>query len=129
MLASWHDHPWQVVLALTLGGFSISLSSIGAKLVADDVRPGEQGVVVGLNMVAFYIGGVIGTQGVAAILDGRLVPGTAVPRVSAFTTSFYLLAAVVVLSIPLALLVHPRGRETVREPMLTNEHSTKRLVR
>lgn len=110
MLGRWHAHVWQITLAMMLLGLSIMLSSIGAKIVADDVRPSEYGVAAGLNMVAFYIGGVIGTQGVAAILSGRLIPGTSVPTDSAYSLGFYVLAAAVLLSIPLALLVHPRER-------------------
>lgn len=60
-LALWHERPWQVVLALMLVGYVIPITTTTtAKLVADAVRPEEQALVAGLNMVAYYVGGVAG---------------------------------------------------------------------
>lgn len=132
ILGRWHAHAWQIVLAMVLAGAAPTLGTVGVKLVADDVSPNEQAVVAGLNTVAYYVGGVVGTQGVAALLGGQLITGTTVPTGSAFATSFYVLAAVVVLSIPLALLVHPRRRASKRvvpRPPKAKRPMTKRLVR
>ncbi len=117
MIGLWHDHIWQIVLALMVFGLASPMSTIGAKLVADDVRPSEHGVTAGLNMVAFYIGGVVGTQGTAALLEGSRIPGTAIPTEQAYTTSYLVLAVIALLGIPLALMVHPRGRARVRGPV------------
>jgi MFS family permease len=123
MVGRWHAHPWQVVLAMMVIGLAAPTSTVGAKLVADDVDAADHGVTAGLNMVAYYIGGVLGTQGVAAILDGRQIPGTTIPTAAAYTTSFYVLAAIALIGVPLALMVHPRGREPARSPIPIMENA------
>lgn len=107
LFGGWHARAWQVLIATTLLGVSLGLSTIGAKLVADAVRPAEHAVVAGVNMVAFYIGGVIGTQGVTAILDARRIPGTALPTEAAYTLGLLLLAGATTVGLMLAVLVQP----------------------
>ncbi len=76
-LALWHDHPWQIVLAmLVLGGGAPMAFAAMAKLIIDAVRPSETGVATGMNTVMRTIGGVIGGQVGAAILTAQTIGRT-----------------------------------------------------
>ncbi len=107
-LALWHDHPWQIVLAmLVLGGGAPLAFAAMAKLIIDAVRPSETGVATGMNTVMRTIGGVVGGQVGAAILTAQTIGRTAVPTESAFTAAFWISAAVASVAVLIALLVTP----------------------
>jgi len=107
-LALWHDHPWQIVLAmLVLGGGAPMAFAAMAKLIIDAVRPSETGVATGMNTVMRTIGGVVGGQVGAAILTASTIGRTAVPTESAFTAAFWISAAVASVAVLVALLVTP----------------------
>jgi EmrB/QacA subfamily drug resistance transporter len=107
-LALWHEHPWQVVLAmLVLGGGAPMAFAAMAKLIMDAVRPSETGVATGVNTVMRTIGGVIGGEVGAAILTAQTIGRTSVPTEAAFTTAFWIAAAVAAVAVAVALLVTP----------------------
>jgi predicted MFS family arabinose efflux permease len=111
LLAEWHDRPWQLILGITVAAGSVPLSfGAMAKLVVDAVRPSETGVATGVNTVMRLIGGVVGAQLAAAVLANSTIPGTAVPTGSAYSTAFWLSAALAVCGVVTALAVTPRRR-------------------
>ena len=111
LLAEWHDRPWQVVLGITVVGAAVPLAfGAMAKLVVDAVKHSETGISSGINTVMRTIGGVVGGQLAATVLISDTVPGTDVPTGSAYTTAFWLVAAVSVCGVVTALAVTPRRR-------------------
>ncbi|MGB2875578.1 MAG: MFS transporter [Gaiellaceae bacterium] len=111
LLAVWHDGAWQVVLGMTLAGGGVPLCfGAMAKLVVDAVRPSETGIASGLNTVMRTIGGVVGGQLGATVLANSTIPGSAVPTGSAYTTAFWLSAAIAVCGVVTALAVAPLRR-------------------
>jgi predicted MFS family arabinose efflux permease len=108
LLAEWHDRPWQVVLGATLAGGGTPLSfGAMAKIVVDSVRPSETGIATGLNTVMRTIGGVVGGQLAAAVLANSTIAGSSVPTGSAYSTAFWISAAVATCGIVTALAVTP----------------------
>jgi MFS family permease len=103
-IALWHDRPWQIYTMMGVIGFCGPISSIAAKLVADHAPRGDHGLVTGLTMVGYYIGGVFGAQIAAAILAAHTIPGTTVPTENAYRVCFFLCAGGALLAIPCALL-------------------------
>jgi hypothetical protein len=77
-----------------------------AKLV-DAVRPSESGIAGGLNTVIRTIGGVAGGQLGATVLAIRTIVRSAVPTGSAYSTAFWLGAAIAVCGVVTALAVTP----------------------
>jgi hypothetical protein len=108
LLAEWHDRTWQVVLGMTLAGGGVPLCfGAMAKLVVDAVRPSETGIASGLNTVMRTIGGVVGGQLGATVLANKTISGSAVPTGSAYSTAFWLGAAIAVGGVVTALAVAP----------------------
>jgi EmrB/QacA subfamily drug resistance transporter len=111
LLSLWHDRPWQVVLGMAIAGGGVPFAFAAmAKLVVDAVKPSETGVASGLNTVLRTIGGVVGGQLAATVLANLTIAGTSVPRGSAYTTAFWLSAAVSLCGVVTAVLVVPRRR-------------------
>ncbi|MDP9232756.1 MAG: MFS transporter [Actinomycetota bacterium] len=111
LLAEWHDRIWQVVLGMTLAGGGVPLCfGAMAKLVVDAVRPSETGIASGLNTVMRTIGGVVGGQLGATVLANKTISGSAVPTGSAYSTAFWLGAAIAVGGVVTALAVAPLRR-------------------
>jgi MFS family permease len=105
-LALLHAEPWQLVVGLTILGFSNSATAtVSAKVVIDDVRSTERAVATSLNMVSFQAGGVLGAQLVAAILTAKTVSGTSIALESAYTACFFLCAGAGALGLLLALFI------------------------
>jgi EmrB/QacA subfamily drug resistance transporter len=78
LLAEWHHRPWQIVVAMSIAGGALPLTFAAmAKLVVDAVRPSETGVSTGLNTVMRVIGGVVGSQLAATILENMTIAGSA----------------------------------------------------
>jgi MFS family permease len=118
VLAMSHAHAWEVAVATSILGLSLGISTIGAKLVADAVPSSDRATVAGMNMVAFYIGGVIGTQGVTAILDAQSIPGTGVPTQGAYSLGLMVLAGATAGGLILALLIQPMRASAEQESLL-----------
>jgi EmrB/QacA subfamily drug resistance transporter len=109
LLAEWHARGWQIVVAMGLAGAGLPLVFAAmAKLVVDAVRPEETGISTGLNTVMRLIGGVVGSQLAATVLENKTIAGSTVPTGSGYTTAFWLSAAVAVVGVLTALAVTPR---------------------
>jgi EmrB/QacA subfamily drug resistance transporter len=111
LLAIWHEHPWQIVLAnLVLGsGLPLTFAAM-ATLIVTNVRPSETGVATGMNTVMRTIGGVIGGQAGAALLSADTIAGTSIPAESAFVIAFTVSAVAAVIGAIAALFVTPLRR-------------------
>src|SRR5206468_586641 len=83
-------------------------SSIAAKLVADQAPRSDHGLVTGLTMVGYYVGGVLGAQICAAILASHTIGGTTIPTEGAYAAAFFVCAAASVTAIPFAALAAPK---------------------
>ena len=103
-MAFFHDRAWEILVLMAVIGFCGPTSSIAGKLVADNSPRGDHGLVTGLTMVGYYIGGVLGASIAAAILAAHTIPGTNVPTESAFQACFFLCAGGALLAVPCALL-------------------------
>jgi MFS family permease len=109
LLAAFHDRPWQLVIGMLVLGAGIPFAFAAmAKLIVDAVRPSETGVASGMNTVMRTIGGVIGGQVGAAILSADTIADSSIPAESAFTTAFWISAAMAVLAALLAIFVTSR---------------------
>jgi MFS family permease len=109
-LALFHHAAWQIVVFMVICGVGGPISSVAGKIVADDVPPADHGLVTGLTMVGYYIGGVVGGQVCAAVLTGDTIAGTTTPTESAYVTCFFLAAGAAAAAIPFAALASPRWR-------------------
>ena len=93
-LASMHDQPSHVIVAMALLGAGVAASFAAmAALITESVRPTETGVATGMNTVMRTVGGVIGGQIGAAILTSYAVGQSGVPDEQAYTLAFGLSAA------------------------------------
>ncbi len=112
-LAIWHQDAWQIVIFMVICGAGGPLSSVVGKIVADDVPRAQHGLVTGLTMVSYYIGGVLGAQVCAAVLTAQTIAGTATPTEAAYATCFFLCAAAAAAAIPFAAVTAWRSRRLV----------------
>jgi MFS family permease len=111
MLALWHDHPWQILLAMPVLGVGIGFAFAAmATLITEAVRPEETGIATGMNTVMRTVGGVIGGQVGAAILSAHWLPGTHIPAARGFAIAFSIAAVAALGGAAVALLVTPRRR-------------------
>jgi MFS family permease len=106
-----HDHPWAIAIALGLLGFGIPMAYTAmVTIIVENVPDTETGVATGLNTVIRIVGNVVGAQVAAAILATAVIPGTNVPKESAFTAAFCAAAVATGIGIVLALSVRPDRR-------------------
>jgi cyanate permease len=118
LLAAAHDHPWQIVAAMTVVGVGIPLSfAIMPKLIGDAVSQRETGVANGMNTVMRTIGGVIGGQVGATILASKTIGNSGVPAESAYATAFWIGAGGLGVAALVALLA--TGGKRVRTATLS----------
>jgi MFS family permease len=112
LLGAWHDHPWQIVIAMSALGAGIAFAFASmAALITEAVPPTETGIATGINTVMRTIGAVIGGQVGAAVLTSSTIAGTAVPTESAYAMAFYLSCAAALVAAGVAVFVTRRGRE------------------
>ena len=118
MLAVWHDHPWQILLAMPVLGVGVGFAFAAmATLITEAVRAEETGIATGMNTVMRTVGGVIGGQIGAAILSAHWIAGTQVPSVRGFEIAFGIAAVASLAGVVFALLVTPaRQPRMVVEP-------------
>lgn len=110
-LAVWHDHPWQLLVAMVPLGLGVGFSFAAmATLITESVRPTETGVATGMNTVMRTIGGVIGGQMGAALLTAYTIDGTHVPSVAGYEIAFGIGAVASLAGAALATLVTPPRR-------------------
>jgi MFS family permease len=108
MLAVWHAHPWQILLAMPVLGFGVGFAFAAmATLITEAVRPEETGIATGMNTVMRTVGGVIGGQVGAAILSAHLIAGSQVPAARGFEIAFGIAAVASLIGVVVAVLVTP----------------------
>ncbi len=106
MLASWHDEPWQIVVAMMLLGTGVGFGfATMATLIMEAVDPTETGIATGINTVMRTVGGVVGGQVGAAILTTVTIAGTEIPAERAYELTFWLSAAAGLVAAVIALFV------------------------
>jgi EmrB/QacA subfamily drug resistance transporter len=112
LLGAWHDHPWQIVIAMSALGAGIAFAFASmAALITEAVPPTETGIATGINTVMRTIGAVIGGQVGAAVLTSSTIAGTGVPTESAYAMAFYLSCAAALVAAGVAVFVTRRSRE------------------
>jgi MFS family permease len=109
-IALWHGRVWQLAVLVAICGVGGPISSVAGKIVADVVPRADHGLVAGMTMVSYYIGGVVGAQVCAAVLTAHTIAGTTTPTESAYSTCFFLAAASAAAAIPFAGLAGSRRR-------------------
>jgi EmrB/QacA subfamily drug resistance transporter len=94
LLASIHDDPWTIYAWMVFMGIGLAFSfaSLGT-LVIEYSRPGETGVVSGLNTIMRTIGAALGSQVAAAIISANTLAGTDIPVERGFTVALSIGAA------------------------------------
>lgn len=71
MLAVWHAHPWQVVVAMALGGIGSGFTFNSVPWLMILVVPAEEtGSAMGLNVVLRFVGFALGSALSSAVLEG-----------------------------------------------------------
>jgi hypothetical protein len=104
ILATLHDRPWQVILAMAVIGTGIPFAfAIMPKLIGEAVSKAETGIANGVNTVMRTVGGVIGGQVGATILASRTIGRTGIPTESAYSTAFWVSAGGLAAAVVIAL--------------------------
>jgi EmrB/QacA subfamily drug resistance transporter len=115
MLALWHDHPWQILLAMPVLGIGVGFAFAAmATLITEAVRAEETGIATGMNTVMRTVGGVVGGQVGAALLPAHGIASAGVPTASAYETAFAIAAVAALVGAVVAVFVtSPRRQETL----------------
>lgn len=109
-----HTEHWHYYVATGLLGLGLGLA-MGAMptLLNSGVPPEQTSVANSVNQTLRSVGGSIGTTVATAILAANTIPGTPVPTIEAYTTSFAVSGAVCVLAVLAALAVPYRHHPAV----------------
>jgi MFS family permease len=110
-IALWHDHVWQILVAML--GFGLTLPLVATavnKLIIDAVGPAEVASTTGIVVTWRQIGSVLGAQLTAAALGSILIGGTAVPTESAFQLALGMCAAAALVATAMTLFMLPSTR-------------------
>ena len=109
-----HDAQWQLLLSVAIIGAGIGLVFAAmSNAIIESVPATHTGEATGVNAIVRTVGGSIGTAVVAAALASHTIAGGA-PADQAFTTGFWVCAAVGVLSV-LAAVIMPAARRRHQE--------------
>jgi len=105
-LLLFHSAHWHFFVATGLLGLGLGLA-MGAMptLLNSGVEPGRTSIANGINQTLRSVGGSIGTAVATAILAAGTVPGSPVPAVTAYPTSFAVSGGICLLAITAALAV------------------------
>ena len=89
MYALFHDTTWELMLGSAVFGLGIGfgLSSM-ANLIVEHVDEHEVGIATGINTIARTVGGALGSQVIASIVNAHHQAGTDFPKESGYTTAF-----------------------------------------
>jgi MFS family permease len=114
-MSIWHDRPWQIVAGLVGVGIGQPVAaSACATLILGAVCSAETGVAAGVHQVIRTVGAAVATVAGAAILTADHIPGTSIPRLSAFVTILWLCTGSAAVGLLVAALVHRgEGRSDV----------------
>jgi EmrB/QacA subfamily drug resistance transporter len=89
LLATLHHEPWTIYAWMVFMGIGLAFAfaSLGS-LVIEYSRPGETGVVSGMNTIMRTIGAALGSQVAAAVISAHTLAGTEIPVERGFTIAF-----------------------------------------
>jgi EmrB/QacA subfamily drug resistance transporter len=109
LLATVHDHEWNIYAWMTLMGTGIAFSfaALGS-LVIQNSRPEETGVASGMNTIMRTVGGAFGAQIAAAVITANTPVGTLIPLEHGFTVAFAIGACGAVAALVPTLLLSAR---------------------
>ncbi|GEC02752.1 hypothetical protein SSP24_04070 [Streptomyces spinoverrucosus] len=110
LLAAFHGEPWQIALAMAIGGigFGVGLSALSA-LVVHAVPAEHTGAVSGMNANIRTIGGAVGAAVVTTILAST-ARADGYPSEGGWVAVFLVLAAAAVVGLTSCLLI-PTGHQ------------------
>jgi MFS family permease len=109
LLAVGHATAWQVVVFYLVVGLGSGLALAALPRLLGGLVPATQTATVnGISTVARTVGGALGAQVAIAIVASGAAGGTAVPARSAFSTAFWLAAAVAAAGIVVARAITSR---------------------
>ncbi|MBP2330552.1 putative MFS family arabinose efflux permease [Kibdelosporangium banguiense] len=113
-LLIFHTDHWHFYVATGLLGLGLGLA-MGAMptLLNSGVTPEQTSVANSVNQTLRSVGGSIGTAVATAILAANTMPGTPLPTVDAYTTSFAVSGAICVVAIIAALIVPYRHKDAL----------------
>jgi MFS family permease len=108
MFALVHQEPWQLYAGGTVLGlaYGLAFASLGG-LVVGAVDENQTGAATGINTILRTIGGALGAQVAAVILESS--SGTSLPSEGGFTTAFVASALVAVLALVVATGIRQGG--------------------
>ena len=87
LMALFHAHPYQLLLAGILCGSGVGLAYAGlANLIVESAPREKIGMASGINTVMRSVGSALGAQISASVIAGTIIAGE--PRVGGFTTVF-----------------------------------------
>ncbi len=109
-LALQHEHLYDLLIATALLGVGIgcTFAAMPALIVAA-VPPGETGSASSVNQVTRVVGGALGSAVAATILAAHTAGGSPLPTEGGFGVTFVVGAVVCGLTIPVVLLLLPKG--------------------
>ena len=106
VLATWHERPWQIVLAMVVLGIGVGFAYASMPaLISEAVSQTETGVATGINTVMRTIGAVIGGQVGASILTSSTIERTSIPAENAYTAVFVVASAAAVVGALVAAFI------------------------
>ena len=118
-LLLFHTEHWHFFVATGLLGLGLGLA-MGAMptLLNSGVEPGRTSVANSINQTLRSVGGSIGTAVATAILAAGTIPGTPVPGVRAYSTSFAVSAVLCLIAVVAAFAVphrHPSSADLSKD--------------
>ncbi|MGK5529599.1 MFS transporter [Streptomyces sp. URMC 129] len=118
--ALWHGGTFELAALFCLVGAGSGFGFAAlADLVASIVPRQELAAGNGLNTVVRTVGSAIGSQAAAALLEARTIADTGIPSESAFTSGFWLAAALGAVGIVLVAVLRPRAYRSGPAPTAT----------
>jgi len=113
-MALWHDHPYDMMISLTLAGAGFGLILTTLFTVVVHAVPGRNvGEVSGMNTVIRFVGGAVGTQVVSSLVSSNGDNG--LPRLHGFIESFVALAICMIVAVVAGLIIRPGHDATPQE--------------
>ena len=109
-LAAQHAHLYDLLIATALLGVGIGCTFAAMPaLIITAVPAGETGSASSVNQVTRVLGGALGAAVAATILAAHTVAGSTLPSEDAYGVTFVVGAVVCALTIPVMLLLLPKG--------------------
>jgi MFS family permease len=121
MLAVAHATHAEVVAGLVVQGLGIGLAFASlANLIVEAVPQEQTGAATAINTIMRTVGGAFGASIPASILAAHTIAGTAIPTEHAYTTVFWITAAVMAVAVLVGLAVPSRRPAEAGAPGLAS---------